>query len=251
MRWRRCWLAVLICLYRCCWQAGGQVIAAPGRLLSASTMPCHSCPPAMRGCTGCRWCCCAGTTRQWPCLARYARQLQPAGRKEGPKRRSIEQQMGTAGSGERRLKTQGWDGVSSSVQRPHLRAACCGSRSRARCRRRPPTFAAPSAAELPPPGSPAAVPRAGAGADESAAQHEHWALQHHAPNQSVVPPEKPAAVQAVPTWRCPVAWEREKPSRSGGAPRRRTHQVRSSRAWREGQKRGAIHGNSEGWCIRA
>jgi hypothetical protein len=44
--------------------------------------------------------------------------------------------------------------------------------------------------------------RAGAGADESAAQHEHWALQHHAPNQSVVPPEKPAAVQAVPTWRC-------------------------------------------------
>jgi hypothetical protein len=174
-----------------------------------------------------------------------------ASRQEGPKRRSIEQQMGTAGSGERRLKTQGWDGVSSSVQRPHLRAACCGSRSRARCRRRPPTFAAPSAAELPPPGSPAAVPRAGAGADESAAQHEHWALQHHAPNQSVVPPEKPAAVQAVPTWRCPVAWEREKPSRSGGAPRRRTHQVRSSRAWREGQKRGAIHGNSEGWCIRA
>ena len=82
-----------------------------------------------------------------------------ASRQDGPKRRSIEQQMGTAGSGERRLKIQGWDGVSSSVQRPHLRAACCGSRSRARCRRRPPTFAAPSAAEPPPPGSPAAKGR--------------------------------------------------------------------------------------------
>jgi hypothetical protein len=50
----------------------------------------------------------------------------------------------------------GWE--SSSVQRCHLKA-CCGSRSRGRCSRRPPISAAPSAAKPQPPGSPAAKGR--------------------------------------------------------------------------------------------